>query len=152
MRLKWGESSSVSQFGFYFSNEPSSCLLSPDCCLSTVLSELCERLSRGRHLRFQSATFQPITTPRWARSAPERASPWAWTWVSPHRPTPRSSWVRFSDPSHLSSSSSALWRSNQNYNVEAPDCKSPIVVYSLRSYVHEIYVSYEIFWFAQFFF
>ena len=45
------------------------------CNLTIVLLELCERLSRGRHLRFQSATFQPISTPRWARSAHELASP-----------------------------------------------------------------------------
>lgn len=33
----------------------------------TFSSELCERLSPGRRLRFPSATCQPIITPQWVR-------------------------------------------------------------------------------------
>lgn len=67
----------------------------------------CAKLSRGRHLRFPIATFRPIPTPLSARSVRAHASPWAWTWASHPRPTPRSSWVRMTRfvTGHL------LWRS-----------------------------------------
>lgn len=54
-----------------------------------------ERLSPGLHRRFQTATCQPTPTPQWARSVHGHGSPWVLTWVSPHRPTPRSFWVFF---------------------------------------------------------
>lgn len=61
-----------------YAQPPSGLVLLPDRCPFALPSELCERPSRGRHLRFQITTFRllpPITTPRWARSAHGHASP-----------------------------------------------------------------------------
>lgn len=61
------------------------------------LAGLYTSLSRGRRLRCQiAATFQPISTQQLVKSVHEHANPWAWTWASHPRRTPRSCWVRAS--------------------------------------------------------